>query len=87
MAYYSEDLRELKEQLGKLLQQSVSYYDTAGENFYHGLVLGLCAMLDNRYYITSNRESGKGRYDIQLLPKQKLALKNQFPGIQHCSWV
>ena len=75
-AIYSGNTQLLREQLGKLLQQSVSYYDTAGENFYHGLVLGLCAMLDNRYYITSNRESGKGRYDIQLLPKQK-----DMPGI------
>lgn len=49
--------------------QSASSYDTVGENFYHGLVLGLCAALDNRYYITSNRESGEGRYDICLFPR------------------
>ena len=49
--------------------QSASSYDTVGENFYHGLVLGLCAALDNRYYITSNRESGEGRYDICLCPR------------------
>lgn len=47
-----------------------------GENFYHGLVLGLCAILDNRYYVTSNRESGEGRYDIELLPREK-----RLPGI------
>ncbi|WP_278839170.1 PD-(D/E)XK nuclease domain-containing protein [Holdemania filiformis] len=56
--------------------QSASYYDTVGESFYHGLVLGLCAMMDHRYDITSNRESGEGRYDIQLMPKMK-----QDPGI------
>ena len=68
-AIYSGNGESLQEQLGKLLIQSASCYDTAGENFYHGLVLGLCAMLDNRYIITSNRESGEGRYDISLCPK------------------
>ena len=75
-AIYSGDGESLQEQLGKLLIQSVSCYDTAGENFYHGLVLGLCAMLDNRYIITSNRESGEGRYDISLCPKD-----GKMPGI------
>lgn len=75
-AIYSGDGERLQEQLGKLLIQSVSCYDTAGENFYHGLVLGLCAMLDNRYIIASNRESGEGRYDISLCPKD-----GKMPGI------
>ena len=75
-AIYSGDGESLQEQLGKLLIQSASCYDTAGENFYHGLVLGLCAMLDNRYIITSNRESGEGRYDISLSPKD-----SKMPGI------
>lgn len=70
-AIYSNNTAELQKQLGKLLIQSASCYDTVGENFYHGLVLGLCAMLDNRYIIRSNRESGEGRYDIQLMPKDK----------------
>ncbi len=75
-AICSGNATQLRQQLGKLLIQSVSYYDTAGENFYHGLVLGLCAMLDNRYVITSNRESGEGRYDISLCPKDTTS-----PGI------
>ena len=75
-AIYSADRERLQDQLEKLLIQSVSCYDTAGENFYHGLVLGLCAMLDNRYIITSNRESGDGRYDISLCPKD-----SKMPGI------
>ena len=75
-AIYSRDGESLQEQLGKLLIQSASCYDTVGENFYHGLVLGLCAMLDNRYIITSNRESGEGRYDISLCPKD-----SKMPGI------
>lgn len=75
-AIYLGDAESFQEQLGKLLIQSVSCYDTAGENFYHGLVLGLCAMLDNRYIIISNRESGDGRYDISLCPKE-----SKMPGI------
>lgn len=75
-AIYSGDADMLQKHIGELLVQSVSCYDTAGENFYHGLVLGLCAMMDNRYYVTSNRESGQGRYDIQLMPKY-----NKMPGI------
>ena len=47
----------------------------AGENFYHGLMLGLCAMLSD-FYVTSNRESGEGRFDIQLRPHNK-----RLPGI------
>lgn len=75
-AIYSGDTAALQKNLGTLLMQSASSYDTIGENFYHGLVLGLCATLDNRFYITSNRESGEGRYDICLCPKD-----SKLPGI------
>ncbi len=68
-AIYTGNAAALQKHLGTLLMQSASSYDTVGENFYHGLVLGLCAALDNRYYITSNRESGEGRYDICLCPR------------------
>lgn len=75
-AIYAYDPVSLQKQLRKLLLQSVSYNDTTNEIFYHGLVLGLCAMFDNRYYLTSNRESGEGRFDIQLMPKNA-----KLPGI------
>lgn len=75
-AIYSGDTAALQKNLGTLLMQSVSSYDSVGENFYHGLVLGLCATLDNRFYITSNRESGEGRYDLCLCPKD-----GKLPGI------
>lgn len=75
-AIYSGDTAALQKNLGTLLMQSVSSYDTVGENFYHGLVIGLCATLDNRFYITSNRESGEGRYDLCLCPKD-----GKLPGI------
>lgn len=67
-AMFTNDPDLLQKQLQKLLMGSVSCYDTVGENFYRGLVLGLCAVSNNRYYVTSNRESGDGRYDIQLMP-------------------
>ncbi len=69
-ALFSGDHETLKKQLQLFLIQSVSAFDTASENFYHGFLLGLCALFGNMY-ITSNRESGNGRYDIQLLPKEE----------------
>ncbi|MCM1026447.1 MAG: AAA family ATPase [Roseburia sp.] len=74
-AIYSGDGNRLQNLIQKLLTQSVSCYDTAGENFYHGFMLGLCALLGGSY-ATSNRESGDGRYDIQLTPKD-----DRLPGI------
>lgn len=68
-ALYNNDVETLQKQLHQLLMKMVSYYDTSYENFYHGFVLGLCALLDNKYYVTSNREAGKGRFDIQLMPR------------------
>lgn len=67
-ALYSADSQKLKAVMQSLLANSVSSFDTAGENFYHGFMLGLCALLSNAY-VTSNREAGDGRYDIQLMPK------------------
>ena len=40
------------------MNKSVSFYDTGAEGFYHGLVLGLVALMDNQYKIKSNREAG-----------------------------
>lgn len=75
-AICENDADELKIQLRKLLLQTVSYNDAASESFYHGFILGLCAMLESQYYVTSNRESGEGRFDIQLFPRKK-----NLPGI------
>lgn len=57
--------------LQKYLMQSASTFDTAHENFYHGTVFGMLAIMSDSYYISSNRESGDGRFDIQLEPKDK----------------
>lgn len=75
-AIYMADIPALQKRLEKLLLETISFHDAANETFYHGLVLGLCAMLDNRYRITSNRESGNGRFDIQMWP-----MKTNLPGI------
>ena len=75
-AIYTMDISKLKELLERFLIQTVSFHDTANETFYHGLILGLCAMLNNQYRLTSNREAGNGRFDIQMLPFNKL-----LPGI------
>ena len=57
---------------------SFSYFDTGvkryredPERFYHGFVLGLLVELQNEYVITSNRESGFGRYDVVIEPKNQ----------------
>lgn len=75
-ALYSGNVSALQASLEKLLLQSASYYDTFGELFYHGLMPGLTAIMDDRYIVTSNRESGEGRYDLQLMPKA-----STLPGI------
>ena len=49
--------------------KTISFYDKNIEGFHHGLVLGLVAIMDNRYNVKSNRESGKGRYGVCLKPK------------------
>lgn len=51
--------------------QSASTFDTASENFYHGTVFGMLAILSDWYYISSNRESGEGRFDVQLEPRDR----------------
>lgn len=57
--------------LQKYLMQSAGSFDTVHENFYHGTVFGMLAIMSDSYYISSNRESGDGRFDLQLEPKDK----------------
>ena len=75
-AIIKQDVPKLQEQLQKLLLNSISSFDYAHENFYHGLLLGICAIMNNLYRVDSNRESGYGRYDIQLRPYSE-----KLPGI------
>ena len=74
-ALVNQDVATVKALLRQLLLEVVSYFDTASEGFYQGLLLGLCVAM-NGYTVTSNRESGDGRYDIQMMPSDK-----KMPGI------
>ena len=51
-ALYAENVNALQKRLEMLLLQSVSYLDSEDEIFYHGLMLGLTSMMDNRYFVT-----------------------------------
>ncbi len=73
---YANDYKKLQNAVAEYLDKSISFYDGGAEGFYHGLMLGLIALMDNQYKIKSNRESGDGRYDICLIPREK-----RYPGI------
>ena len=75
-AMLQNDIRAMNEYMNRVALQTFSFFDTGRnpaitepEKFYHGFVLGLMVDLQNRYIITSNRESGFGRYDVMLEPK------------------
>lgn len=73
---YANNRRKLQQAIEEYIDKSISFYDAGTEGFYHGLVLGLIALMDNQYKIKSNRESGDGRYDISMFPKEE-----RYPGI------
>lgn len=72
------DLEAMNYYINEITLNVFSSFDVAGkdesrirpENFYHGFVLGLMAGQRNTYIIKSNRESGFGRYDVMMIPKQ-----------------
>ena len=75
-AMFAGDLDAMNEYMNRVALQTFSYFDTGDrasgtepERFYHGFVLGLLVDLQDRYYLKSNRESGFGRYDVMLEPK------------------
>lgn len=75
-ALLEDDLDAMNEYMNGVALRIFSYFDTGNstareqsERFYHGFVLGLLVDLQNRYTITSNRESGFGRYDVMLEPR------------------
>ena len=72
------DKKAMNAYMNKIALETISYFDAGShpsqaepERFYHGFVLGMMVDLRERYTITSNRESGFGRYDIVLMPKNK----------------
>ena len=78
-ALMSDDTEAMNEYMNQIASETFSYFDTGKresgkaepERFYHGFVLGLMVDLADCYTITSNRESGFGRYDIMLEPKKE----------------
>lgn len=75
-ALIQDDLEAMNAYMNRVALNTFSYFDTGKqasgeepERFYHGFVLGLMVDLQGRYFITSNRESGFGRYDVVLEPK------------------
>lgn len=72
------DVKAMNLYMNKVAMATFSYFDTGKqpsdsepERFYHGFVLGLLVELSDRYMLTSNRESGFGRYDVMLEPKNR----------------
>ena len=68
------NLDEFERKFRVLVKEMFSYMDVGentAENFYHAFVLGMLVGLKDTYYVNSNRESGYGRYDIMLEPKDK----------------
>ena len=68
------NIKEMNIYMNYMTKNIFSYFDTGTkepERFYHGFVLGLFVELMEDYFLTSNRESGYGRYDIMLEPKDK----------------
>ena len=77
-ALLADDLKAMNLYMNKVALNTFSFFDTGKrpsgeepERFYHGFVLGLLVELADRYVVTSNRESGFGRYDVMLESKQK----------------
>lgn len=74
-AFLQNDLKAMNIYMNKVAMTTFSYFDTGKkpseeepERFYHGFVLGMMVELSDRYVLTSNRESGFGRYDVMLEP-------------------
>ena len=68
------NFKEYEKKFEILVREMFSYMDVGentAENFYHAFVLGMLVGLKDSYYVNSNRESGLGRYDIMLEPKDK----------------
>ena len=68
------NMKEFEKKFEVLVKEMFSYMDVGentAENFYHAFVLGMLVGLKDSYYVNSNRESGFGRYDILLEPKDK----------------
>lgn len=87
------DVKAMNTCMNRVTMEMFSYFDTGRnpsgeepERFYHGFVLGLMVELSDKYVVTSNRESGLGRYDVMLEPRTvPAARKDGAPG-GHAGW-
>ena len=77
-ALLADDIKAMNGYMNRVALATFSYFDTGKnpsceepERFYHGFVLGLMVDLNDKYILTSNRESGFGRYDVMLEPRKK----------------
>jgi len=70
------DIETFEDILSEFVMKSASFFDTAqsNESFYHAFVLGMLIGLGDDYQVESNRESGYGRYDVMVIPKDKSKL-------------
>lgn len=77
-AMLQDDIKAMNVYMNRVSITTFSFFDTGKkpyaesepERFYHGFVLGLIVELEDRYTVASNRESGFGRYDVMLEPKE-----------------
>ena len=90
------NIKAMNTYMNRVALATFSYFDTGKkpseetepERFYHGFVLGLIVNLSDRYYITSNRESGFGRYDVMLEPRNNNAdISNHDVRLNQCDAI
>ena len=70
-ALKKNNIKDFEKYLQNILLKSASFHDTKSEIFYHGLILGMMFYLDRDYIVKSNEESGLGRYDVSIEPRNK----------------
>ena len=70
-ALKKNNIKDFEKYLQNILLKSTSFHDTKSEIFYHGLILGMMFYLDRDYIVKSNEESGLGRYDVSIEPRNK----------------
>lgn len=81
------DIETFEEIFSDYVMKSSSFFDISGdesEKVYHSFVLGILVALNDKYEVKSNRESGYGRYDIMIIPrdKEKLATIIEFKKVR-----
>lgn len=89
-ALITKDIETFDEIFSDFVMDSMSYFDVSGkepEKVYHAFVLGMIVSLADKYEVKSNKESGFGRYDVMLIPKDtsKLGIIIEFKRIRNNS--